>query len=258
MKDVMQSNSHSDMPGQPEFYQAWLSIIRKLSHDLIGDLAMIRQKNKISAGMLPSLLKGYRLAIDNHLMESEVKEKYLDSLDDLNPESHIAEMIDHMHLLNDYCEQMSLNSPDIKILSAMDCINELLNQHPFENDKEKVLVHITDGNNFQFKCSPIFIHSLMNNLLTNGLRSIKKAGKGSITIWLSQEEDFNTLNLKDTGLGLSNEQRLSIFDRFLSKHDNKSLPGLGFCKTAIQYAGGDVICQSLEGKFTHFIVKFPR
>src|SRR3990167_11095244 len=123
------SDSNHDTLLQTELYQAWTRLLGKLSHDLIGDLAMMRQKNKILVGIIPSLLKGYQLAVEHNLMVSEVKEKHLHAMADLNHEPHIAGMIEQIHVLNAWCEALSLNSPESQNLSAEMCINEAINQY---------------------------------------------------------------------------------------------------------------------------------
>ena len=257
MNDSLEDHTGNPPARESEFYQSWITILGELSHDLIGNLAIIRQKNNILNSMLPALLKGYHLAIENNLMDAVVKEKHLNVIMDLNPESHIADMIEQIQLMSSYSEQMSPDSVDMKTLSALNCLNELLDNYVFENDTQRDLVRIHSTNDFQFKCSLLFIHSLLNNFMTNALRSIEKSGKGSITMWLSQEGNYNLIHFKDTGSGMSNELLSCVFDRLLSKREDKPLPALGFCRTAIRYVGGDIICKTLEGEYTHFSVMFP-
>lgn len=241
---------------QDENYQSWRHIIEKASHDLIGTFSIIRQQNVFLMGVLPILLKGYHLAVDNHLMDMEIKEKQLNIMADMDSEPHIAAAIDSLYRLNTYCEQLAADSRDSQLLSVKDCINDVLNKYSFNNDEQRNLVHVDIDQDFQIKCVPIFLESLLRNCLDNGLRSIEKAGKGTITIWISHETNGDVLNFKDTGLGMSEDMRLRVFDRFLSKRGENTIPGLGFCRTAVRYAGGDVFCDAVDGEYTHFVIRF--
>ena len=42
--------------------------------------------------------------------------------------------------------------------------------------------------------------------------------------------------------------------------DSKKGSGLGlsFCKLSMQLIGGDIVCDSIEGSYTEFILQFPK
>ena len=93
--------------------------------------------------------------------------------------------------------------------------------------------------------------------MSNGLRSIEKAGKGSINIWVSQSEGYYSLNIKDTGLGMSERMCSRVFTHVITRDGDNELPGLGICRLGLQHMGGDIICNAIVGEQTHFVIMFP-
>jgi len=89
---------------------------------------------------------------------------------------------------------------------------------------------------------------LFNNLITNATKYTAKGG-GTITISAKQEGEFTTISLKDTGIGMNEEQLSRIFDEFykadLSRHEmDSSGLGLSICKRIVERHGGRIWAES--------------
>ncbi|HBC71240.1 MAG TPA: ATP-binding protein [Coxiellaceae bacterium] len=98
---------------------------------------------------------------------------------------------------------------------------------------------------------------MLFNLLKNALYYIARARKGQIYIHLENRENENRLYFKDTGKGIAKEMLSHIFNRFYSKTDGGVGIGLSFCKMAMEWMGGSITCQSVEGEYTEFVLHFP-
>ena len=48
-----------------------------------------------------------------------------------------------------------------------------------------------------------------------------------------------------------------IFDWFYAHTRHGTGIGLAFCKTVIESFGGTIVCDSIEGEYTTFILKLP-
>ena len=89
---------------------------------------------------------------------------------------------------------------------------------------------------------------LFTNLLTNATKYAKKGG-GIITIDAVKDPMFVTVSVKDTGIGMNEEQMKRIFDEFykadLSKHEMDSTGlGLSICKRIVDRHGGKIWAES--------------
>jgi len=89
---------------------------------------------------------------------------------------------------------------------------------------------------------------LFNNLITNATKYTAKGG-GTITINAIQEDGFVKVSLKDTGIGMNEEQLSRIFDEFykadLSRHEmDSSGLGLSIAKRIVERHGGKIWADS--------------
>ena len=141
--------------------------------------------------------------------------------------------------------------------SIKHCVMEAVDRFPYEYDEKKI-VHMDKVEDFDFMGDrEIFIHVLFN-LIKNALYFIQAAEKGQITIWTECGDDFNCLHFKDTGMGMPPNKADKIFDKFYTDTGVGTGIGLYFCKNAMNIMGGDIVCNSEEGKFAHFILSFPK
>lgn len=243
-----------------ELGNAWSRLIDCISHDIASPLASLRATGKILEEVFPALVTTYQVATNNKLEIPEISARKLEASGRLicNIESEINRLTDFLNLLRPYDKKLISDSQDIKSLSIKSCVDNLLNKFPFSNDKERKLVHTDCKHDFQFRCAAIFIENLLNNFLENALHAIQKANKGEITIWTSEDADYNILHFKDTSLGMDEDAINEVFKRFFKKIDNVIVPGLGFCRLAMLQMDGNVICKSVKNEYTEFLIKFPK
>lgn len=101
----------------------------------------------------------------------------------------------------------------------------------------------------------------MINLVSNAIRYTEHGGK--IIISSIQVEDKIQFIVEDTGIGLSQNQRSQVFERFYrvdpSRNQNTGGRGIGLAitKAIIDMHGGQVMVSSRIGKGTKFIIQIP-
>ena len=136
------------------------------------------------------------------------------------------------------------------------CLNEALQRYVFQGS-ERDLVFCDIDNDFYFVGDKILVVHVLFNLFKNALYYIASAQKGKIYIRLEKRENKNLLYFKDTGKGIAKDVLPYIFDRFYSKTEGGVGIGLSFCKMAMEWMGGDIICRSIENEYTEFVLHFP-
>ncbi len=100
------------------------------------------------------------------------------------------------------------------------------------------------------------IHRVVNNLLDNAIKFSYENGKLDITT--KQQGDKIVVSIRNTGIGISEENRKSIFERFFkqdkSRSINKSGVGLGLylVKSIIQKHGETITVDSVENEYAEF------
>jgi len=151
------------------------------------------------------------------------------------------------------------------LLIASD-VDEFLGFYPFEG-KDKKLVKLKNFDSlehkFKYVGDSMLTRHVLSNLLENSLDATKEAGKGEITIELRVGDDgdkFNYLIFTDTASGISKELMPQVFNQFELKTTTHGGTGLGlaFCKMVMESYGGDIKCESIEGKYTSFTLSFPK
>jgi len=103
---------------------------------------------------------------------------------------------------------------------------------------------------------------LFQNLITNSVKYSKKDG-GKITIDAVKDKEFVKVSIKDTGIGMTQEQQERIFNEFykadkFSSETHSSGLGLAICKRIVEKHGGRIWAESPgldQGSTFYFTLK---
>lgn len=104
------------------------------------------------------------------------------------------------------------------------------------------------------------IERVLLNLLSN---AIKFTEQGTIEVKIKDEGDFITISVKDTGIGIPDEKKELIFERFeqvdssLTRKREGSGIGLSLVKSIIELHGGKITLSSELGIGSEFTVALP-
>ncbi len=105
------------------------------------------------------------------------------------------------------------------------------------------------------------IHSVIENLVTNGLESYEKRGEGietPVEIAVSREKGRIVLSVMDRGSGIDTEAEGKVFDPFFSTKTKGSGIGLAISKRFVEAAGGTLELRPRDGGGTVARVVFRR
>jgi signal transduction histidine kinase len=105
------------------------------------------------------------------------------------------------------------------------------------------------------------LYQIAFNLVENGIKYNAECGK--VTITLDRNEEFGTLLVEDTGIGIPEDALSHIFERFYrvdkarSRASGGSGLGLAIVRAIIRRNRGEIRVESELGKGTVFTVTFP-
>lgn len=103
------------------------------------------------------------------------------------------------------------------------------------------------------------IQRLLGNLLDNAIKFTPP--NGTIAISVCGNEKQVTIAIRDTGIGMSEEDRKRIFERFFRSDKSRSEPGSGLglsLARAFAYSlGGSITATSVPGQGSTFMVTLP-
>ncbi|WP_304507095.1 ATP-binding protein [Anaerotignum sp.] len=122
---------------------------------------------------------------------------------------------------------------------------------------------------FEPYAEPVVIHGdrdrvgqVVNNIVTNAIKySLEQA---SIKIYITEDDTYYKISVKDTGMGIAREDLPRIFERFyrVDKARSRAMGGTGLglaiAKEIMESHGGRLIAESEYGKGTTMTMWFPK
>ena len=152
----------------------------------------------------------------------------------------------------------TISSDNFHDLSINEILQKVLEEYPFQDEKERRLVHIDVEIDFVFQGDVNYIRLVFFNLIKNALHFIKAANKGYIMIRANTSKEKSTIIFEDTAQGIKDDILKNIFERFYSAREGGSGIGLAFCKEVINAHKGHIHCESTFGEYTRFVIDFPK
>jgi signal transduction histidine kinase/ligand-binding sensor domain-containing protein/DNA-binding response OmpR family regulator len=109
------------------------------------------------------------------------------------------------------------------------------------------------------------LEKIINNLLNNAFKFTPDGGKITITLSVDKQEkvDIATISVKDTGIGIPEEYRTKIFDRFYHIDDSSKRSqggsgiGLALVKELVSLNNWNISVFSKVGEGTEFTIRIP-
>jgi PAS domain S-box-containing protein len=104
------------------------------------------------------------------------------------------------------------------------------------------------------------IVQVLNNLISNAIKYAPNANK--ISVYISKVSEYAKVSVTDYGMGISEQDQKSIFERFFRAGDiQKRFPGMGIglyiCDQLIKSHGGTIWVESEKGKGSTFSFTVP-
>lgn len=108
-------------------------------------------------------------------------------------------------------------------------------------------------------CDISSLVQVLLNLVTNAMDAMRPYGSGTLTIALTEQGDQLELMVRDTGGGISDEVRTSLFEPFVTTKPAGKGTGLGLavCYGIVKDHGGTISAVSTAGVGTTFTVCLP-
>ena len=216
--------------------------ISMASHELKTPLTVIRGYSEYitEAQEIPDEYKEYARRID-------VSSKQLAQL--------VEDMLDVSRL------EQGRMSFDMKKILVPDFIKNILpNFETLARTKNLALVFEYDGLKYSYiQADENKLQQILTNVIGN---AIKYTQQGEVKIKLSNIENKLEIRVSDTGIGMSEEERKNLFDKFyrIKNSDTKEIKGTGLglwiTKQLIEKMGGTIAVESIKGVGTHIVIVF--
>ncbi len=172
-------------------------------------------------------------------------------------------------IIDDLIEMSKIDSnqltPNLTVVNLESCINELYETVKItikNKDIDFKLIKPKTPAQFNIITDDIKLKQVIINLLTNALKFTEK---GSVTFGFEIDEEKELINftVKDTGLGIDEDNHKNIFDRFKRVDSDISIKvgglglGLAITKAYIDLLGGTISLDSKVGEGSTFYFSIP-
>lgn len=154
---------------------------------------------------------------------------------------------------------MELNLQRANIVEVVE--NITLSTAEYVESKSRRLIFDTDIEEKIMNFDLEKMERIMLNLISNATKFTKPDDTIKVTIY--NKEDFVIISVKDTGIGISQDNIEKIFERFkqvgplLSRTHEGSGIGLSLVKSLVEMHDGKISVKSKYGEGTEFIIELP-
>lgn len=156
-------------------------------------------------------------------------------------------------------KNLELNKVNCNIVSLVEEITQSVAE--YINNNNLTLTFDTEVEEKIVACDFDKIERIMLNLLSNSVKFTEPGG--SIFVNIIDGEEYITITVEDTGIGISEENLNIIFDRFrqvdksFTRRNEGSGIGLSLVKSLVEMHDGTISVESEYGVGTKFIIRFP-
>lgn len=172
--------------------------------------------------------------------------------------SYIVEGTDHLNqfvteVLN-YTRPSPLHIESVDLTKLIEELKHLMQVDANWNDKIDFKI-FSDESPSCVQIDPLLFKSSLLNLFVNAAQAMPSGGVLSVKI--KNEAPFTTLQIKDTGNGISPENISKLFTPFFTTKKTGNGLGLAEVHKAIQAHQGTIEVNSILGEGTEFTIKIP-
>ncbi len=166
--------------------------------------------------------------------------------------------IDRLNLLIteflEYAKPASPPDSEINLAKVLDEVLSSLKAHP----------DLPSNFQWQIELKPLQVLGISEklkqaflNILINAIQALKSASMPKIIVSLTESGSYANLSIRDTGLGMSEENRKKMFEPFHTTKPKGTGLGLAVTHKILELHKGQIEVKSELNVGTEFVIKFP-
>jgi two-component system nitrogen regulation sensor histidine kinase NtrY len=226
---------------QVERVAAWRELARRLAHEL---------KNPL----FPLQLTVENLAKAKRLAPEEFDEIFRESTATL-----LAEIGNLKTIIGRFSDFSKMPKPQLQSVDLNEAVTRTVNLHQAQVSQLACPIALTanlsEVASFVM-ADPELLHRVLSNLLLNAIDAMPKGG--NITLRVRDESDRGTIEVSDTGSGLTPEERDRLFTPYYTTKGHGTGLGLAVAQSVISDHHGSITVQSEQGQGTTFTIHLPK
>ena len=240
----------------------YISDRKQMEEELLSAKNRAEESNRLKSAFLANMSHEIRTPLNaivgfsNILASTDEKEEKLEYVNIIESNNTLL-----LQLISDILDLSKIEAGTLEFSYSNVELNEII------NEVESTMNYRLAGSEVELvsriPLAPCYILTeknrlmqLLNNLLNN---SIKFTSKGSITFGYELRGKMLYFYVTDTGCGIPEDKKNSIFGRFVKLNSFAQGTGLGLsiCQTIVEHMGGEIGVESEEGKGSTFWFTLP-
>jgi two-component system sensor histidine kinase/response regulator len=225
-----------------ELEEARSAYMRKVAHELRAPIAAIRS-------FLTVILQGYATPEKTREWQQRAAERSDDLL----------RLVDDLLNLARLSDPKATSAPEM--VSVEEILKDVLALHAPEAEEKGIRLRVEPQRCGMILADPLHIKQLWTNLLSNAIKYTPPGGQVTVRLFLERGTIVGVV--KDTGIGIAEEDLPHLFEEFYRTEQAKALTqhgtglGLSIVKQIVQQYGGRVTVESELGRGTQFTFRLP-
>lgn len=140
-------------------------------------------------------------------------------------------------------------------------LKDIASEYRYHPAMENVELSYDVQGEVPFSSNEVKVRIILNNLVSNAIKYKKEDFNGThnVDVFVNTNADGVRIEVKDTGVGIAEENQQKVFQMFYRDSKGNSGSGLGLylVKEAVKRLEGRITVQSVKGEGTSMIVELP-
>jgi two-component system nitrogen regulation sensor histidine kinase NtrY len=227
---------------QAERVAAWRELARRLAHELKNPLFPLQ------------------LTVENLLRARQSNPDQFDEVFQESARTLLAEISNLKGIVGRFSEFSKMPHPqlqDVQVNDILRAVAQLFQAQLEAPGRAPIACHLElDGNLGPIAADPELLHRAVSNLVLNAMDAMPDGG--GLTLRTNHDDGKITIEVADTGSGLTPEECERIFTPYYTSKQHGTGLGLAIVQSVVSDHGGRISVQSQPGQGTTFIIELPR
>jgi signal transduction histidine kinase len=226
---------------QTERVAAWRELARRLAHELKNPLFPLQ------------------LTVENLIRAREQSPEVFEEILKESSSTLLAEIANLKAIISRFSEFSRMPQPQFQTVQINDVVQNVVRlfHAQFETpDRPPINCKLElDSHLLPIAADPELLHRAISNLVLNAMDAMSNGG--TLTLRTRQRERGITLEIEDTGNGLTPEECERLFTPYYTSKAHGTGLGLAIVQSVITDHDGRIIVRSQPGKGTAFLIELP-
>ena len=245
-----------------------IEALTQTKEEVSNTLKKEKELNKIKSRLLSMASHEFRTPLSTIQLSTSLIQRYAEEISNPKLETHIRKIKSAIAnltvILDDFLllEKAESNKITLQIscFDLQDFIKEIIGELKLLTKKRQKIINIPNSEVTLVNLDKNLLKNCIINLVSN---AIKYSGEETeIELWTTLNNNTITINVKDNGIGIPEEDHEHLFEAFFRAHNTGNIPGTGLglhiVSRYVSLMNGTISFKSAVNKGTLFTIELPR